>query len=374
MKNVKCKMQKAVQFYFLFIWFVVHGCLPSRSLVADELPASALQPVGRSAIHPQHGLELISSAAHFSFSFTGNNCRVFATTNAGGHNYLQYELNGVYQQRLKIEGGSSTPIIITAPNTGRHTVTIYKATEAHTSPIYISKVVGAEVKSLPPAKAPMIEFIGNSITCGAAADPSEVPCGSDFYHDQHNAYMAYGPRVARVLQSNFMLSSISGYGIYRTWNRDEPALPLVYERTRLNTTDTARWVFDKYSPSIVSIALGTNDMSRGDGSVRQPFDSARFVNGYVAFVKLVKAKYPHAQIALLSSPMMNGADRLLLQNCLTAIKKNIDQQYQEDNPVALHFFEPMTPRGCSYHPSVEDHAILADELVPFFRTLLKSTK
>ena len=365
---------KAVQLYGLVFLFLVNGCSPTRQLVADELPASALQPVGRTAIHPQHGLELISSAAHFSFAFTGNNCRIFATIDGIGHNYLQYELDGVYKQRLKIEGGSTTPIIITATNTGRHTVTIYKATEAHTGSIYINKIVGANVKSLPQAKGPVIEFIGNSITCGAAADPSEVPCGSGFYHDQHNAYMAYGPRVARVLQSNFMLSSISGYGIYRTWNRDEPALPPVYERTRLNTTDTARWNFETYSPAIVSIALGTNDMSRGDGSARQPFDSARFVNQYVAFIGLVKSKYSKAQIVLLSSPMMNGADRLLLQNCLTAIKTRVDQHYQQDKPVALHFFKPMTPRGCSYHPSVEDHAILADELVPFFRTLLKSRK
>jgi hypothetical protein len=30
----------------------------------------------------------------------------------------------------------------------------------------------------------------------------------------------------------------------------------------------------------------------------------------------------------------------------------------------------MQARGCGGHPNVEDHAILADELLPFFKKLL----
>ena len=66
---------------------------------------------------------------------------------------------------------------------------------------------------------------------------------------------------------------------------------------------------------MVSIALGTNDFSNGDGkSPRLPFDSAAFVNTYAQFVQLVKAKYPKARLALLSSPMLNGKSRTTLQN------------------------------------------------------------
>ena len=111
----------------------------------------------------------------------------------------------------------------------------------------------------------MIEFIGNSITCGAAADASEVPCGTGVYHDQHNAYYAYGPRVARSLQTEFMLSSVSGYGIYRTWNTDGPSVPEVYEKTDFQKQGSRLWNFSSYTPRVVSIALGTNDLSDGDG-------------------------------------------------------------------------------------------------------------
>ncbi len=91
---------------------------------------------------------------------------------------------------------------------------------------------------------------------------------------------------------------------------------------------------------------------------------------YIAFVELVKSKYPKAIVALLSSPMINGNERILLQNCLTAVKQNIDAMYPSAKPVALYFFKPMHAGGCSGHPSVEDHAILAQELNPFFKALL----
>ena len=79
-------------------------------------------------------------------------------------------------------------------------------------------------------------------------------------------------------------------------------------------------------------------------------------------------------IALLSSPMVNGERRITLQNCLTAVKENIDALYPSDKKVALYFFKPMEARGCSGHPNVEDHAILAEELAPFFLELFLSGK
>ncbi|WP_158267482.1 SGNH/GDSL hydrolase family protein [Adhaeribacter arboris] len=323
-------------------------------------------------MNQEQNVELISSAVHFGFSFEGEECQIYATIpNPEGHNYLQYELDGVYQKRIKISGNSQEPIRITAPGAGTHTIWIYKATEAHTGPIGIQKIAAKNIKSIKKPTQPLIEFIGNSITCGAAADPSEVPCGTGVYHDQHNAYMAYGPRVARSLGANFILSSVSGIGIYRNWNSNGPTMPQVYEKLDFQDQNSKLWQFATFTPQVVSIALGTNDFSKGDGKKeRLPFDSASFVSTYIRFVQVVKTKYPRAQIALLSSPMVNGSNRTLLQNCLTAVKQSTDTSYPADKPVALYFFRPMQARGCSGHPNVEDHAILAAELEPFFKQLL----
>ena len=108
-----------------------------------------------------------------------------------------------------------------------------------------------------------------------------------------------------------------------------------------------------------------------DEHPRLPFDSAEFVSRYIKFVQQVKSKYPEAQIALLSSPMITGDRRTQLQNYLTTVKQHVDSLYPADKPVATFFFKPMQAQGCTGHPNVEDHAVLADEVAPFFKQLLK---
>src|SRR6478672_10279490 len=167
---IKCKnIYAIVSFCLLFLSSVSSG----QNIIAGDtvLPATALKPYGRYFIDQQDNLELISSAVHFGFSFAGKECTIYASINdPSGHNYLQYELDGVYQKRLKIMGGSEQQIKLTSDNDGPHTVWVYKATEAHTGAINIQKITGKNLKVLEPSNAPLIEFIGNSITCGAAAD------------------------------------------------------------------------------------------------------------------------------------------------------------------------------------------------------------
>jgi Carbohydrate esterase 2 N-terminal/GDSL-like Lipase/Acylhydrolase family len=347
--------------------------VPAIAASKDTLYAASLHPFGRYLKKRMGDIEMISSAVHFGFQISGDSCALYAyISDPAGHNYLQYTVDGVYKLRMKISGNNSHSYMITGLGNGSHTIWIYKATEATTGPIFIEKIVGRGIKALKVSNLPVIEFIGNSITCGAESDPSEIPCAAGEYHDRHNAYYAYGPRLARTLHVNFILSSVSGIGIYRNWNSLGPTMPEVYEKTDFQINSLRNWDFKTYSPRIVSIALGTNDFSNGDGKhPRLPFDSAAYVKSYIRFVGFVKSKYPKARIALLSSPIINGSRRDTLQNCLTSVKVHIDKKYQNDKPVALFFFKPMQARGCGGHPSIEDHAILAAELTPFFNQLLQ---
>jgi lysophospholipase L1-like esterase len=354
----------------LFLIFSGNASNPPKE---KELVASELKPLGRVLLNDQKELELITSAAHFGFSFKGKNCQVYAAAKyKGEHNYLQYELDGKYQKRIRITDDLEVPIVINAPSDGPHTVWIYKTTEATTGTVKIKKIVGGDVKPLKIPAAPLIEFIGNSITCGAAADPSEVPCGTGDYLDQHNAYMAYGPRIARALKVNFVLSSVSGIGVYRNWNSDGPTMPQVYEKIDFQENTSEEWDFKKLNPRVVSIALGTNDFSGGDGKkVRLPFDSARYISNYVEFIKKVKSKYPSAKIVLLNSPMMSGENRTMFHKCLETVKAKVNTLFPSDPSIDIFFSQPMQARGCSGHPNVEDHDLIAKDLLPFFEKLLE---
>src|SRR4051812_24788225 len=274
-------------YYFLFVCLFSVSCFSGgkNSAAKNTIAASSLHPYGRFAMNNGR-LELISSGVHFGFSFEGRECQVaVALASASVHSYIQYELDGVYQKRIRVEGSSKDPVVITAPTEGTHTVWIFKATEAAKGPVYIKKITDKKIKPRPEPQKTLIEFIGNSITCGAAADASDVPCGKGEYHDQHNAYYAYGPRVARTLGLNYILSSVSGAGIYRNWNSDGPAMPLVYTRPDFQEATRESWNFSLFTPQVVSIALGTNDLSNGDGvKKRLAFDTSAFINNYLSFI------------------------------------------------------------------------------------------
>lgn len=336
------------------------------------IKGSDLKPFGRYDFDGTE-LELISSACHFGFEFKGKTCTLYARSfDTNAHGYIQYEIDGKYGGRIRISDTLANEIVIKADKGSIHKVWVYKATEAHSGPIFIKKISGNAIKSIERPRKKLIEFIGNSITCAAAADDSDIKCGAGEYHDQHSAYYSYAARVARAVDANYILNSVSGIGIYRNWNSEGPTMPQVYDKTDFQLESNRKWDFAKYTPDIISIALGTNDYSDGDGGYdRKPFDKKIYTEKYIEFVKTVKAKNPKATLILLSSPMINGERRIILQNCLTDVKKSIDKSFPNDKPVTLHFFKEMRPRGCSYHPSVEDHDIMAREVMDVFSGLLK---
>ncbi|HEY0653636.1 MAG TPA: GDSL-type esterase/lipase family protein [Chryseosolibacter sp.] len=367
-------MKALVRQLFVLTGIALLSCSATSPLVSQDvtksiLKGSDLKPLGRFAVRDGQ-LEMIGSAMHFGVAFEGTEITLITSTDPAPFGYLQYELDGIYQRRVRVEQQAGS-IKVTAPDSGTHTLWVYKATEASSGPIFIREIQGQSLKVLEVPAKPLMEFIGNSITCGAAADPSEIPCGAGSYHDQHNAYMAYGPRIARALNANIMLTSVSGIGIYRNWNSDGPTMPQVFQFADLKAGSSRAWNFATASPAVVSIALGTNDFSNGDGkNARLPFDSATFTRTYVDFVRTVRSKYPKSKIVLLNSPMVSGTRNEIFVACLYRVKRQIDASFPNDLPVSVFLFRAMKARGCGGHPNVEDHGIMAEQMIERYRQLL----
>lgn len=317
---------------------------------------------------------LIGSGSSVSFNFKGNDCSIFlkSADTWEHHNYVALELDGKYIGRLKIEKGETKSYPITVSESREvHSLSIYKATEAANGGILFAGTT-TNLLPIPRSNKKKIELIGDSITCGFGNDASTIPCGTGDWYDQHNAYLAYGPVLSRALNLDFVLSSVSGYGMYRNWNDEhllEPILPDVYENLYLNTDSSKPYNF-KFQPDLVSICLGTNDLSDGDGKKpRLPFSEEKFVSNYIKFIKTVYKNAPNAKIVLLNSPMVSGNKNVTFVKCL----KKVIQAFENNTthkPIALFEFQPMIPKGCGYHPDIADDKIMADQLIPFFKKLL----
>lgn len=313
---------------------------------------------------------LISSAAHAVFNAQGDSITFLLSCSGDSSAFVVIEVNGNYRNRYKVTTGKVNRIAIPLAADTINRVGVYKATEASNGPLLFYGVECESVSTVQPNTSSIIEFIGNSITCGYGADTEAIPCGTEIWYDQHNAYLAYGSLAARALNAAYRLSSVSGMGIYRNWNDEDtkPVMGDVYFTTHLDGNKDQMWDFPFPAPDLVSICLGTNDLSNGDGEKeRKPFDPEKFTAKYIDFVTRLFEQYPATRLALLTSPMVSGKNSEHLLTCLQNVKAHFDGAHT----VAIFEFAPMKPHGCGSHPDLNEHKMMADQLIPFYADLLQ---
>ncbi|NJW52792.1 SGNH/GDSL hydrolase family protein [Salinimicrobium oceani] len=316
------------------------------------------------------GTKLITSASSVKSNVYGDTVTVFLQSDNEQQHYVAIELNQEYIGRFRIL--KDTLKFPLPKKDSANTLVIYKETEAANGAVIFNGIRAGKIGNLTFQKRQKIEFIGDSITCGMGADTTEVGCEDGEWFDHHSAYMAYGPRVARALEVDFEVNCVSGMGMYRNWNdEDQPVMPDVYPYLHLNGNHGKRAEIDKKNPpDVVSIALGTNDFSLGDGdNIRPDFDAEKFKDNYVKFVEAIFKKYPETQVALLSSPMTGEAEGLALSKILHEVKAELPER-----AISIFEFEKFNGRGCTNHPSVDDHKIMADRLTPFYKDLLQKNQ
>ncbi len=208
-----------------------------------------------------------------------------------------------------------------------------------------------------------IEFIGNSITCGFGIEGN----GSEkkFRFSQQNFYETYAARTARALQAQCQVCARSGIGIYRNYAGKIPneIMPNVYPHT-FYTTKGEEWDFSKYQPDVVCVNLGCNDTSVGH------YDKGKLTEAFKNFTKTLRGHYPKAKIVYIIGAIKQSKR-------LTDIQEAQDAAIAEaaemgDNEVYRMDFTPddgSLGSGAVGHPSMRRHALMAEELTNFLRSI-----
>lgn len=346
------------------------ACISGTSTITDT---SVYTTKGRTEQLDANKIALIGSASSVTFGFRGTACTVNLDTKDTfvHNNYAVIEVDGQYYSRETIKPGG-TAIAVKVKQEGSHTITVYKATEAANGTVIFKGADGKlfKVKDEKPKKK--IEFIGDSITCGMGNDTLAIPCGKGEWYDQHNAYYSYAPIAARAVDADYVLSSVSGIGMYRNWNDEhdkEAIMPDVYENLYLNKDNAKPYKFG-YNPDVTCIALGTNDFSLGDGKkARLPFNEDKYVTNYVNFIQTVYKHAPNTQIVLLTSPMVTGDKSDMFVKCLNRVK-NLVNAKKGHKEVKVFIFKSVIPHGCGSHPEIEDDKLMAAQLAPFLKNVL----
>ncbi len=322
---------------------------------------------GRINQHVDGSIELIGPASFVEIVASGDSVSIPVINPLDHNNYVTVFIEDTVVDRYVISASDTTYLGFNLSK--KSNIKLVKDTEASNGPILIPGIWADSVFQRKEQDNLLIEFIGNSITCGMGADTTDILCGENQWFDQHRASLAYGPLAARDLGAEYLLSSVSGIGIYRTWNDEniiEPTMPQVYDNLYLNRDTTFQYQPSK-SPDLISICLGTNDLSDGDGiKERLPFDQSKFVEGYVKFISHLIDLHPQSKIVLLTSPMVGGEKGVVLKESL----KQVVESFKSSKQIKVFEFEQMIPTGCTYHPSLSEHQIMAKQLIPFYQEIL----
>jgi hypothetical protein len=296
-------------------------------------------------------------AVYITTAFEGSYCAVVLNDEqlwGINQNYLEIVVDGK-AVRVQTKGKRDTIVVANGLSKGKHSLVICKNTEANIGWLEMVGIICNKLIDPGPKPTRKIEFIGNSITCGASSDPSMVPCGKGKWQDQHNAYMSYGAVTARSLDAQYHLSSVSGIGLIHSCCKMDITMPQVYDKVSMRN-DTIAWNFSNYQPDVVTVCLGQNDGIQ---------DSTQFCNAYISFLKTLKFYYPKAMIVCLSSPMADHALREYQKRMILSVVKEL-----EDPRVGYYFFNKQYIGGCDYHPDINEHKLIADQLSEFLKKIM----
>lgn len=322
------------------------------------------------------------SGTGIGFSFHGKQCTLtlvadtaFASGQSSNARYAVY-VNGEETQVGQLYSSELTLNVFESEQEQDVEIRVVKLSEAVHSSMGVKNIVVDDKSGIRPLekKDHLIEFVGDSITCGYGVDAlSET---ATFMTANENATKTYAYHAADLLDADYSLVSYSGYGVVSGYTVNE----------KINANDIISKYYDKFGfcyasfdngrqiqneiwdysdkPDLIVLNLGTNDSSyTGNDETRQ----AEFVDAYVEFLTKIREKNPNT--AILCTLGMMG------DTLCPSVEKAVDLYAAKtgDNFITSMRFdvqEASDGYAVDYHPSAVTQQKSGDKLAAFIKEWL----
>lgn len=347
--------------------FILMISFVSIELHAKIIPASnpLIEYTGRIDFSNPEAPRFSYSGVSIRASFKGTDISAILEDEKS-ENHFTIILDKTIISRLTVKKGKQSYILAKGLENKVHEIEIFRNTEemfGKTS--FLGFDMEGNIVEIENKRTRMIEFIGNSITCGYG---NEGELGATFGASTENHYMTYAALTSRNFNARHLAVCKSGIGIYRNYNGpatgNPDCMPNYYPRVFL-WDESPRYKF-KDKPDLICIDLGTNDFSTIGG------DSALYTRGYINFIDSLQRYYKNPEILCLLGPMMSGST-------LDRVRKYI--QYivtftNNKNKGKVHFFEMSAQTGdlgigIDYHPNIAQHLRNSRELTAYISKLMQ---
>lgn len=331
-------------------------------------------------------LWLAMSGSGIGMQFTG---RYLEIPVRGGYVAEHGEQDGNYARvavyvdgcRIKdelIDAPEKRFVVVDQPEPKTVEVQLIKLSESAMSVIGIDPlIIGDEDRVQPiPDKAHLIEFIGDSITCGYGVDDEDS--SHSFATATEDVTRAYAFHTARLLDADYTLFSASGFGIISGYTADpsqrlaEQLIPDYYhsvgfsrDRFPGNTdpTETA-WDFSRLRPEAVVINLGTNDDSFCQDTEEK---QQEYMVAYERFLQDVRSCNPEAVIFCVLG--------IMGQRLCPWMEKACENYRQHSGDQRVHTLRLPEQDGnvgyvADFHPLERFHLEAAEVLAPYMKKIM----
>lgn len=308
--------------------------------------------MGRTVIEEDGSLYLDLTASGFSFNAY---CYGDVKIELSKSTWFTVIVDG--EEKNMLLGGSSKQTVTLAEglSAGKHTIELYKQTEGDSSVNIYSVTLEGEILEAPENADLLIEFAGDSITCGYGNVVEADRVGGNRVTD---GYKSYGAQTARKLGADWSNVSKSGAALINKEGMSNAHIPTVFKQKTFQNTDA--YGFERKA-DIVVINLGTNDSGlMRDWSVEER--KATFKAAAEDFVEEI------LQLNGADTKIVFGFGMMTAKNEFDEVYEELAAELQENGVDAFYCRLPTNTDGAVDHPSVAGDLAAAEVLSEFIKT------
>ena len=260
---------------------------------------------------------------------------------------------------ITVKDCDTTLVLASVAGKGVHEVILQKRSEGEQGEICIKSVStdGKFVAPLP-AKERVIEFVGDSYTCGYGTENSVKT--DPFKVETENCNLAYAQIISRYFDAECVTVSHSGMGISRNYaGKTMKTMPQRYGQIFDERHDDA-YDFKAYTPDVVVIYLGTNDFSTS----LQP-SLEQFVKDYIGLISDIKKAYGEDIPVLCVSSKASD----VLGDYVRRVADVVPFKNVHYTTIQNAIMNDDSELGASWHPNYQGQRKVAMAMIPYISTI-----
>lgn len=344
--------------------------------------AEHVKQIGRTELL-EDTLWMAFSGSGAEFQFTGKKAVVtfqgdsasLRVGNVDNHARIAIYVNGERVIDDMIDRAEKSYTVVESDTEEDCTIRIIKLSETAMSTVGIKRIEADAGAVIQPVEERdyLIEFIGDSITCGYGVDDEDR--NHHFSTRTEDVTKTYAYKTAEALNADYSMVAISGYGVISGYTADgsekntAQTLPQYYDKLGFSygqysgrTPQDCSWDFSGREPDLIVVNLGTNDDSYTltDGERQEEFQTA-----YTAFIEQIRSCNPDARIVCTLGIM---GDRLY-----PYVEQAVETYTAQtgDECVTAMKFDPQSASdgyAADWHPTEATHRKAAEKLTTYIES------